>query len=120
MAAGQLADPTGFVDILESYRVGGRPGAVVAMVLLIAGEAVGGAGLLFGRSSRRRAAATVALGVALAWTALATQAFLRHLSVDNCGCFGVYLGQSLRWWVLIEDIEFVALALWVRSKARAT
>lgn len=52
------------------------------------------------------------------WSALAVQAFARGLAVENCGCFGVHLGQSLRWWVLLEDAEFVALAAWVRRTER--
>ena len=58
----------------------------------------------------------VAVAVAVGWTILGTQAFVRGLAVDNCGCFGVHLAQPLRWWVLLEDAEFVALAWWVRRK----
>lgn len=36
-------------------------------------------------------------------TVLGAQAFARGLAVDNCGCFGVYLGQPLRWWVPLQD-----------------
>lgn len=44
---------------------------------------------------------------------LGIQAFARGLALDNCGCFGVYAAQPLRWWVLVEDVEVVALAVWV-------
>lgn len=60
----------------------------------------------------RRSGSLLALAVAMIWSALAVQAFARGLAVENCGCFGVHLGQSLRWWVLLEDAEFVALAAW--------
>ncbi len=118
MAAGQLADPAGFADIIETYRLGGRAPAVAAVVVLIAGELAGGVGLLSRAADRRPAAATAAVAVAVAWTLLAIQAFVRHLAVDNCGCFGVYAGQTLRWWVLVEDAEFMALTLWVRVRLR--
>ncbi|CAN5791599.1 hypothetical protein BH24ACT3_BH24ACT3_01340 [soil metagenome] len=120
MAAGQLADPAGFVDIMATYRIGGRAPAVVVSAALILGELLGGVGLLAGGPTRRRPAAVVALAVALVWSALGAQAFIRQLPLDNCGCFGVYLGQPLRWWVLVQDVEFVALALWVRKKAGLT
>jgi hypothetical protein len=56
------------------------------------------------------------VAVAVVWSLLAAQAFARGLAVGNCGCFGVRLGQPLRWWVLVEDAEFVALAVWVRRQ----
>lgn len=110
MAAGQLSDVDGFAGILGNYRV--LPdGLLVPVAWALAGaEAMAGGMLLQGR----RCGATLALAVALAWTALGAQAFARGLALENCGCFGVHLGQRLRWWVLLEDAEFVALAGWVR------
>lgn len=114
MAAGQLSDLGGFVDILVTYRVGGAAIAGVVAAGLIGGELVAGVGLLSGRARLRQIAAVAAVGVAVGWSVLALQAFARGLAVANCGCFGVHLGQSLRWWVLLEDAELVALAAWVR------
>jgi hypothetical protein len=48
------------------------------------------------------ASATLATAVAVTWTLLGTQAFVSGLPIDNCGCFGVHLGQPLRWSVLLE------------------
>jgi hypothetical protein len=109
MAAGQLSDVGGFARILDTYRV--LPGDAPTLVawIFIGTEAAAGVALL----RRIRHGAVLAIVVALAWTALATQAFVRGLTIDNCGCFGIHLGQSLRWWVLIEDAEFIALAAWV-------
>lgn len=119
MAAGQLSDPGGFVDIVDDYRIGGTlPAALVASALVL-GELIGGLGLLAGREARRSSAPTVAVVVALAWSALAVQAFARGLVLESCGCFGVHLAQPLRWWVLLEDAELVALALWVRRQNRS-
>lgn len=112
MAALQASNLPGFVDIVEDYQIGGAPVAFVVATALLAGEAVAGIGLFAGRP----AAAQVAVVVAVAWSALAVQAFARGLTLDNCGCFGVHLGQPLRWWVLVEDAEFLALALWVRHR----
>lgn len=118
MAAGQLSNITGFVDIVATYQVGGHLLAWPLGAGLIAGEIAGGAGLLIpARALSQQAAATVAVAVAAAWTLLGAQAFARGLPLNNCGCFGVHLGQPLRWWVLLEDAEFVILALWVRRGA---
>lgn len=114
MAGGQLSDLTGFVDILDTYRLGGRAPAAMTAIALLGGELIAAVGLLSGSSSRRHRAGTVAVAVAVAWTVLAVQAFARGLEVDNCGCFGVHAGQTLRWWVLLQDVWFVALAWWVR------
>jgi hypothetical protein len=112
MAAGQLSDVGGFVDIVATYRVGGTLAGVLATAL-IAGEAAAGLGLLATDVARRRAAA-LAAAVAVLWSVLAVQAFARGLAIPNCGCFGVHLGQPLRWWVLVEGAELVAMAVWVR------
>jgi hypothetical protein len=118
MATGQLADPAGFVDILATYRFGGRAVAVPVAIVLIGGELTAAIGLLAGSGTWRRRSSSVAVVVAVAWTVLGVQAFVRGLALDNCGCFGVYAGQSLRWWVLIEDAEFVAGAVWVHHGIR--
>jgi hypothetical protein len=109
MAAGQLSDVGGFAGILGTYRVFPGDAPTLAAWILIVTEAAAGVALL----RHTRHGAVLAIVVALAWTALATQAFVRGLTIDNCGCFGIHLGQSLRWWVLIEDAEFIALAVWV-------
>lgn len=121
MAAGQLSNLSGFVDIVASYGIGGTAVAGFAATALIAGELTAAAGLVSRDHTRQYRAASVAVAVALAWGVLAAQAFARGIALDNCGCFGVHAGQPLRWWVLIEDLEFLALAWWVRAKAaRAT
>lgn len=115
MAVGQLSDVAGFVDIVATYEVGGRAVAWVLAVGLIVGELTAGAGLVVrGRPARRQHAAVAAVVVALVWSVLAVEAFARGLVLANCGCFGVHLGQPLRWWILLEDAELVVLALWVR------
>lgn len=117
MAAGQLSNLSGFIDIVASYGIGGTKVAGLAAAGLIAGELIAAAGLVSRDQTRRYQAASVAVAVALAWGVLGTQAFARGIALDNCGCFGVHAGQPLRWWVLIEDLEFVALAWWVRARS---
>lgn len=119
MAAGQLADVGAFRLILEDYQVlGGAEHALSFAVPAL--EVIVGATLLARRrlpAAAVRAAAAGGLVVAVFWTALASQAFARGLALDNCGCFGVYLGQSLRWWILVEDAEFLLLAWWAGGRA---
>lgn len=118
MAAGQLADLRGFVGVLGDYPVASTPLTWIVAVGLAAGEATGGALLLTRSASTRARGAAAALAVAVAWSVLALSAFVPGRAIENCGCFGVYLAQPLRWWVLIEDAEFVALATWVLFAAR--
>lgn len=113
MAVGQLGSLGAFERALESYDVLG--GLVPAATLTLpALELLAAAGLLAApRVDPRlvRVAAVLGILIALFWAALAGQAFARGLAVENCGCFGAYFAQELRWWVLLEDAYFVALAL---------
>jgi hypothetical protein len=117
MAAGQLASLDEFGEALASYDLFG-PLVPAAQFGLPAFEALAALGLLL--SSRlppvaARAAGLAGVLVALLWAALAVQAFARGLTVENCGCFGAYLTQELRWWVLLEDAYMLLLALLAAS-----
>ena len=112
MAAGQLSDVRGFERILGEYRVLGSAVSALAVAVPAAEVLVGLALLLHRRLPYRLriVAAVGGLAVALFWSGLAVQAFARGLTLENCGCFGVHLGQELRWWILLEDAEFLLLA----------
>ncbi len=112
MAIGQLADVGGFVEVIDTYGVGGKGAAATIGVALLVGELLAGVGLLGGTLGRWKGASRLAVLVAVAWSALGAQAFARGLVVPNCGCFGIHLAQPLRWWVLVQDLEFMALAWW--------
>lgn len=116
MAAGQLSDVAGFARVLDGYRLLPHWLLSPAAWGLAGAEAMAGLALL----RRRGGGSGLALAVAIVWSAFAVQAFARGVALDNCGCFGVHFGQSLRWWVLLEDVEFVALAAWVRRSERRT
>ncbi len=112
MATGQLLDVRGFVEIMETYQLG--DGESVAWCLaagLVAGQ-LSAAAVMLGPKRWRKHGAMLAVVVAVAWTMLAVQAFARGLQIDNCGCFGVYLGQELRWYVLVQDAAFIGVAAW--------
>ncbi|MGH9000353.1 MAG: MauE/DoxX family redox-associated membrane protein [Acidimicrobiia bacterium] len=114
MAAGQLSDMGGFADVLDGYRLVPEPLLTPLAWSLAASEVMAGLGLV----SSRRWGANLAVVVAVAWSVLAIVTFARDVPVDNCGCFGVHLGQPLRWWVLAQDASFVASALLVRRAIR--
>lgn len=114
MAAGQLASFDAFEDALVSYELPGglHTAAVIGLPVL---EVLAALGLLGARALPRRAvhaAGVLGVIVAVVWTLVAVQAFARGLDVDNCGCFGAYLAQELRWWVLLEDGYLLLLAVW--------
>jgi Methylamine utilisation protein MauE len=117
MAAGQLASLDEFGEALESYDLLGPlvPAAQFGLPVI---EVLVGTGLLLSRRLPPLAARAVGLAgvlVAVVWATLAAQAFARGLTVENCGCFGAYLAQPLRWWVLLEDAYLLLLALLAAS-----
>lgn len=103
MAAFQLADLPGFVGVLEAFQLGGSGTAWMLAVALLAGELVSGLWLLTMPGAIPVVPAIVFALTSVLWSALAAQAFARGLTLANCGCFGVYLAQPLRWWVLLQD-----------------
>lgn len=120
MAGGQLLSLPEFAGIIESYELGPSGFAWPLALAIVGAELAGGAGLL-GPRSWQVPGSTITLAVAIAWTVLAVQAFVRGLEVTNCGCFGAYFGQELRWYVLLQDALFVASAGWLRIRiARAS
>ncbi len=120
MAAFQLADLPGFVGVLEAFQLGGAGLAWALAVALLAGELVSGGWLLVAPGRRPLVPALVFAATSAIWSALAAQAFARGLVLDNCGCFGVYLAQPLRWWVLVQDAALLGYsALLLRAAGRA-
>ncbi len=120
MAVFQLADLPGFVGVLETFQLGGVGLAWTLAVALLAGELLSGGWLLVAPGRRPLVAALVFAATSVMWSALAAQAFARGLVLDNCGCFGVYLAQPLRWWVLVQDAALLGYsALLLRAAIRA-
>jgi hypothetical protein len=118
MAAGQLASFSALRRVLGEYDLFGN--AASTAVVVVAVELAGSLGLLASASVPRsigRAAGLAGLAVACFWSVLAAQAFARGLELDNCGCFGAYLAQPLRWWVLVEDAYMLVLAWYAAAAA---
>ncbi|WP_338895645.1 MauE/DoxX family redox-associated membrane protein [Streptomyces sp. TG1A-60] len=114
MAGGQLASFDAMPGIISTYGVTSGAVSTALTVALIGAEAV--TAVWFLARPRSRAAAPVWLytAVAVVWAVLAAQAFARGLVLDNCGCFGTYAAQPLRWYVLVEDalMPLYAWLLW--------
>ena len=117
MGAGKLADVAGYAQARVAFRVIAE-GAVhpVAWAWLSA-ELVAGA-LLFAGQRRALAGALLAIVINVAYAALTTQAYARHLPVANCTCFGVHLRQRLSWFVLLQDAYMIAFSAYVYVGAR--
>lgn len=118
MGAGQLASFSALRRVLGEYDLFGN--AASTAVVVVAVELAGSLGLLASASVPRsigRAAGLAGLAVACFWSVLAAQAFARGLELDNCGCFGAYLAQPLRWWVLVEDAYMLVLAWYAAAAA---
>ncbi|WAX77474.1 MauE/DoxX family redox-associated membrane protein [Streptomyces sp. KMM 9044] len=118
MALGQLASFNAMPAVMTAYGLPSGAVSTALTVALIGAEAV--TAFWFLARPRSRAAAPVwsYTGVAVVWAVLASQAFARGLVLDNCGCFGTYLAQPLRWYVLVEDALMLLYAwlLWRRLR----
>jgi len=119
MAAGQASNFSGFITKIGDYQVPIVADGLLGGVLFSA-ELFAAVGLVSSAPRHRQIGGAVAFGVALVWSVLASQAFLRNLVLDNCGCFGVHLAQPLRWWILLEDAEFLiwSALVWRAEKAK--
>ncbi len=106
MAVGQLASWPTYRRAVASHGLGRASDA--AAILLLSGEIAASAGLF--AHAEPVPVAVLALAVTAAWGILAAQAFVRRRNVPNCACFGRFMRQELRWWVLLEDVAFVGLA----------
>lgn len=103
MAAGQLASFDAMPGIIGAYGLTGAAASTALAVALIAGEALAGVWFLVRPRCTAATPAWIYAAVSAVWAVLAAQAFARGLALNNCGCFGIYATQPLRWFVLVED-----------------
>ena len=109
MSLMQALSRDAFVAAVSTYGIS-RPKPARLAGLLWSGQLVGGVLLLV--PGARTEGALVALLTAIGWTIVAASALARRRDVPNCGCYGGYLAQRLRWHVLLQDAAFIALAVW--------
>jgi hypothetical protein len=105
---GKALDLPGFVVVLEGYRL--VPAALLFPVAVLAtgADLVLGAWLLAGW--RLAAGALAAGALFLGYAGLLALTLARGLTLDNCGCFGIFLARPLTWYSPIEDVIAAALA----------
>lgn len=117
--AGKLAGMSGFYPIVASYQL--LPPALVipAAWALMLSELMLAAWLVWGRWLKPAALALIALH--LFYLFGLTQALLRGLALQNCGCFGVYLARPLTLFSPLEDLSLLVLAVmfWLKTRKLA-
>lgn len=106
-ALGKSLDLPGFVGVLKTYRAFPE-GTLWPLALAVTGvEFVLGVWVLSGW--RLRAGALASAWVNAGYAAWMTISLLRGLELANCGCFGVFFPQPLRWYSPLEDLVLVGM-----------
>jgi len=107
---GKALDVPGFIGVLHTYRLG-----LGEMLLWAIGLAVTVFELTLGLwiLSGRKLAGAMAFAMALnfGYFVLMTSSLWRGLHLQNCGCYGVYFAQPLRWYSPLEDVALILLSL---------
>lgn len=111
-ALGKSLDLTGFVEVLATYRAVPVGWLWPLAWLVIGVEWVLALWLLSGWNLGIGALACTALN--LGYAVWMTASLLRGLDIPNCGCFGRFFPQPLRWYSPLEDLVLVGMsyALW--------
>ena len=108
-AIGKGLDLSGFAKVIGTYDVLPEvfwfPTAVV-MTLIEGTLSI----MLLGQY-KLRGAALGSVGLHMAFTIWAAVALLRGLTIENCGCFGVFLARPLAWSTVLEDGVLLALSI---------
>jgi len=115
-ALGKSLDLPGFVDVLVTYHTfpDWSLGPIAISITVI--EWVLGVSILSGRRLATGALAGLVLNTTYAiWTTLS---LLHGLDLPNCGCYGVFFPQPLRWYSPLEDLLLVGMCYAVWKSAR--
>ena len=115
-ALGKSLDLPGFVEVLVTYRAFPDWSLWPIALFITTIEWMLGLWVLSGRRLPQAALATVLLnGIYAVWM---TVSLARGLDLANCGCYGVYFPQPLRWYSPLEDLVLVSLGftLWRLAK----
>jgi len=106
-ALGKSLDLPGFVEILKTYRAF-PDGMLWPLALAVVSiELIMGLWVLSGW--RLRISALAALALNAGYVVWMTVSLLRGLDLPNCGCFGVFFPQPLRWYSPLEDLVLVGM-----------
>ena len=112
-ALGKSLDMPGFVDVLVTYQLF-PDWSLWALALGITGiEWVLGVWILVGW--RLSTGALIALCLNGLYAIGLVVTLVRGLDLPNCGCYGVFFPQPLRWYSPLEDLVLVGICVvvWV-------
>jgi hypothetical protein len=121
---GKALDPNGYMAALDAFHVL-RPAALGPLSLGALGlvwtvlELLAGVAMLYGGLARAPAkqltlaGIMLAFGISCAYLTLDVGAYARHLPIENCTCFGVYLRQRLSWFVILQESAVIVLLGWL-------
>jgi Methylamine utilisation protein MauE len=115
-ALGKSMDFQGFVEVLSTYRFFPDWGLWPVAIGITSLEWVLALWLLSGW--RIGSSALVALILYGLYASSLVITLLRGLDLPNCGCYGVFFPQPLRWYSPLEDLVLVGMcyAVWLSAR----
>jgi hypothetical protein len=114
-ALGKSLDLQGFIDVLVTYRLF-PDWSLAPLALGITGiEWVLAVWILVGWQLSTAALIALSLNGLYAIGLIIT--LLRGLDLPNCGCYGVFFPQPLRWYSPLEDLVLVGICALLRVGA---
>lgn len=106
---GKALDVPGFIGVLQTYRLGLGNQALWAIGVAVTAFELGlGLWILSGR--QLATAMTWSMALNFGYFVLMSTSLWRGLHLQNCGCYGVYFAQPLRWYSPLEDLLLIALS----------
>jgi hypothetical protein len=115
-ALGKSLDLQGFVEVLDTYHLVPDWGLWSVGIGITGLEWVLALAILSGWHIER--GALIALILYGLYAAGLVITLLRGLDLPNCGCYGVFFPQPLRWYSPLEDLVLVGMcyALWLSAR----
>lgn len=107
---GKLLDNRGFAEVIASYNLDLPHGFLLPIGLAFSlVELWVGINLLRGRALPIYALMTLIFH--LGYASLAAMTLYREISLDNCGCFGVFWPRPLTRMTVVEDLLLAGISL---------
>lgn len=115
-AVGKSLDLKGFVDVLVTYRLFPGWSLWPGALMIIGIEWILAAWILSGWRLPTGAFLALTLNGLYAVGLIVT--LVRGLDLPNCGCYGVFFPQPLRWYSPLEDLVLVGMCYALRIGAK--
>lgn len=115
-ALGKSLDLPGFVDVLDTYRLFPNWSSWLFALGITGIEWALAVWILIGWQLSTGALIALSLNGLYAVGLVVT--LLRGLDLPNCGCYGVFFPQPLRWYSPLEDLVLVGICLVLRIGAK--